>query len=132
MKDFTLRKQFPVSATTVYHAWLNSREHSSMTGGEATIEPTIGSEFSAWDGYIWGKLTSLVEGKEITQSWRTGDFAPGDEDSILTVRLKDTDDGCELELIHSNIPDDGADYYNGWQDHYFEPMTTYFADGPSS
>lgn len=132
MKNFTLTTHFPVSAMTVYKAWLNSEEHAAMTGGAATFEPTNGSEFTAWDGYIWGKLTNLVEGKEITQTWKTRDFAEGDEDSIVSVRLKDTDDGCELELIHSNIPDESADYYNGWQESYFGPMLAHFSSGAAS
>ena len=126
MKNFTLRKQFPVPAMTVYNAWLDSEEHSAMTGGEAQIEPKAGSEFSAWDGYISGKLTALVEGKEITQTWRTSNFAEEDEDSLLRILLTDNAEGCELELVHSKIPDDGADYYTGWQEHYFEPMESYF------
>lgn len=128
MKEFTLTTQFPVSAMTVYKAWLDSEEHEAMTGGAASIEATVGSEFTAWDGYIWGKLTKLVEGKEITQTWKTSDFAEEDEDSIVSVRLKDTADGCEMELIHSNIPDESADYYNGWQSSYFAPMLAHFSD----
>ena len=98
-----------------------------MTGGGASIEPQVGSDFTAWDGYINGTLTNLVEGKEIAQTWRTRDFAEDDEDSVLLVRLTDTADGCELELVHTNIPEDGSDYFNGWQESYFSPMNAYFS-----
>jgi len=128
MKEFTLTTNFPVPALTVYKAWLNSEEHAAMTGGAATIEPTEGSKFTAWDGYIWGTLTKLVEGKEITQTWKTSDFGEEEKDSVLSVRLNDTEEGCELELHHSHIPDESADYYNGWQASYFEPMLAYFSD----
>jgi hypothetical protein len=31
-----------------------------------------------------------------------------------------------LTLIHNNIPKGQSDYEQGWINHYFEPMKTYF------
>ena len=124
--DFTLTAHFPVAASRVYSAWLDSKEHAAMTGGEASIEPKEGTEFTAWDGYIRGTLTKLVENREITQRWRTTNFGDADEDSVVQVLLEDTPDGCRLELKHTMVPEDDADYYNGWQDCYFVPMADYF------
>ena len=125
-ESFTLTAHFPVDAATIYNAWLNSHEHTAMTGGDAHCSSNIGEAFSAWDGYISGENTFLTPGQEIIQTWRTTAFDPEDEDSVLTIRLKDTASGCELTLVHTNIPEGQRQYEQGWIDHYFEPMKAYF------
>jgi hypothetical protein len=37
-------------------------------------------------------------------------------------------DGCELTLIHTNIPEAQTQYKQGWIDNYFTPMKNYFAE----
>jgi len=123
---FQLKTEFPVSAQIIYDAWLDSTTHSEMTGGEANCSNLIGDSFTAWDGYISGKNIKLQNGLLIIQSWRTTEFNAKDEDSILTIQLKDTQDGCELILIHENIPEGQSNYETGWQEHYFEPMGSHF------
>jgi activator of HSP90 ATPase len=124
----TLNEQFPVSVTKLYNAWLNSEEHAEMTGGDAECSDVVGGLFSVWDGYITGKNLSLVVDSEIVQTWRSTEFKDSDADSKLTVRFKNNLDGCELTLIHENIPDDQPDYEKGWEDHYLVPMREYFRD----
>jgi len=97
-----------------------------MTGGAAECSDVVSGLFSVWDGYITGKNLLLVVDSEIVQSWRSTEFKDSDEDSKLTVRFKDNQEGCELTLIHENIPDDQPDYEKGWSDHYFVPMREYF------
>lgn len=70
----------------------------------------------------------LVLFSSIVQSWRTAEFTEEDEDSRLELRLSDIPGGCELELIHSGIPEGQPDYKQGWIDNYFEPMRAYFED----
>lgn len=111
----------------VFEAWLDSGKHSEMTGGEAEISKVEGSRYTAWDGYISGKTISFVENKEIVQTWRTTEFADSDDDSNLVVRFKEVAGGCELTLIHTNIPEGQTQYVKGWQDFYFTPMQEYFA-----
>ena len=110
----------------VYNAFLNSEKHSEMTGGEAIFNNEIGGKFTAWDGYISGENKSLIENEEIIQSWRTTDFDESDEDSELILRFKESNSGCELTLIHANIPEGETQYNQGWEDHYFTPMKEYF------
>ncbi|GAB5409367.1 MAG: hypothetical protein BalsKO_17320 [Balneolaceae bacterium] len=97
-----------------------------MTGGEASCTDYVGGTFTAWDGYISGTNISLIENKEIKQSWRTTEFTDSDDDSELIIRLKNIDEGCELTLIHSNIPEGQSDYKKGWIEYYFNPMKEYF------
>ena len=123
---FTIQTHLPASPKSIYKGWLDSSIHSRMTGGEAIIFPEIMTEFSAWDEYITGKNLELVPGKKIVQAWRTVEFSESDPDSLLEILLAAEDNGTKLTLIHSNLPDDGMQYKQGWIDNYFEPMKTYF------
>ncbi len=124
--EFTLKENFNTSPTELYNAWLNSDEHSKMTGGSATASDKVGDNFTAWDGYINGKNMELEPFKKIVQSWRTTEFPDNVEDSVLQIDLNETSNGTELTLTHSNIPEGNADYENGWVEHYFIPMKEYF------
>ncbi len=126
LTEFTKTEFFPVSAERIYKAYLNATEHSEMTGGDAEIEAKVGSEFTAWDGYISGKIIALNENEEIISTWRTTEFNETDEDSHVEISLKDIENGCELTLTHRNIPEGQPDYNIGWTEHYFKPMKDYF------
>ena len=126
-ESFELVEQFPASKAVIYEMWLSSEGHSKMTGGEADCSSEPGATFTAWDGYISGSNISLIENTEIVQKWRTSEFSEDDEDSILTIRLTDTDDGCEMVLVHGNLPEGQTQYEQGWTDHYFNPMKEHFS-----
>jgi hypothetical protein len=82
---------------------------------------------SAWDGYISGRNLELVPGERIVQSWRTSEFADEHGDSVITILLREADEGTLLTLEHSNVPDEQRSYEEaGWQENYFEPMVAYF------
>lgn len=128
--EFVKQIELPVKAHEVFEAWLNGPKHSEMIGGEATGEPIVGSVFTAWDGYIWGKNLELESDKRILQTWRTTEFSDSDDDSMLEVLLEDIGDTCQLTLKHWNIPEgQGKSYFTGWDEHYFEPMREYFIKG---
>jgi len=126
---FSLTAIIPASPVEIYQAWLDSVGHSEMTGGEATMSDEVGAEVTAWDGYISGRNLELVPGERIVQSWRTSEFGNADEDSIITVVLREVDEGTLLTLEHSNVPDQHKSYEEGgWQSNYFEPMVAYFSE----
>lgn len=110
----------------IYKAWLSSEGHESMTGGGAECSNKEGAPYSAWDGYITGANIKLTPSSEIEQTWRTSEFSDEDEDSHLLVQLTPNDQGTELKLIHTNIPEGQTQYENGWKEHYFEPMQQHF------
>lgn len=124
--EFTLTITIKTSANSIYKAWLSSEEHSMMTGGEAEITDSIGDEFTAWDGYIEGKNIELEDGQRILQSWRTSQFEENEEDSLLEITLHENNGETELILTHSNVPESGEHYINGWDQSYFQPMKEYF------
>ena len=127
-KSIQLKETFPVKPEQIYNAWLNSEQHSSMTGGKAVCSDEINADFSAWDGYISGKNIELSANEKIIQSWRTSEFNDEDDDSVLEIYLTSADGGCEITLVHSQIPDGQPDYEQGWRDHYFAPMKDCFSD----
>ncbi|MEO1262846.1 MAG: SRPBCC domain-containing protein [Bacteroidota bacterium] len=49
-----------------------------------------------------------------------------EEDSQVEIILTEMDGETELTLIHTNVPENGAHYKKGWEDHYFQPMKKYF------
>ena len=124
--EFELSHEIPASPETIYSAWLSSEEHSNMTGGAATVTNAVGGTFEAWDGYIEGKNLELEPSKRILQSWRTAEFADTDEDSLLEILLEAQETGTLLTIRHSNLPEHGMQYKQGWVDSYFIPMLEYF------
>ncbi|MEM7374707.1 MAG: SRPBCC domain-containing protein [Bacteroidota bacterium] len=125
-ESFELTEFFPVSAAVLYQAWLDSEAHSKMTGGEARCSAKEGETFTAWNQYISGRNISLIADEKIVQSWRTTQFQEDDEDSELTILLTEATGGCQMRLIHTNIPEGQTQYKQGWLDHYFGPMKGYF------
>ena len=126
---FTLTAAVPASAQEIYDAWLDSLAHSEMTGGKASMSDEVDAEVSAWDGYISGRNLELIPGERIVQSWRTTQFADEHEDSIITLTFEEGDDGTVITLVHSNVPEEQTSYeLGGWEQRYFEPMRSYFAD----
>ena len=124
----TLTQTLSATPEQVYTAWLSSQGHSDMTGSKATASNKVGDEFTAWDGYLYGKNLKLALNKKIVQSWRTNEFPEDAPDSILTITLEATEKGTKLTLKHADTPDEQEkNYEQGWQDHYFEPMEKYFA-----
>ncbi|PKB71564.1 MAG: hypothetical protein BZY87_04750 [SAR202 cluster bacterium Io17-Chloro-G6] len=124
--EFEISESFPVSPQAVYDTWLDSDGHAAMIGTTASASNQVGAEFMAHDGYITGKNLELAPGKLIRQSWRTQEFDASDSDSELEITLAPEGTGTHLTLKHTKLPDHGMRYKQGWADHYFEPMKTYF------
>jgi len=114
------------SPDKVYSAWLDSDEHSAMTGGFARITDHVGGNFEAWDGYIRGKNLELVKASRILQLWRTNEFEDSEEDSLLEILFESATEGTRITIRHTQLPNHGMQYKQGWKDSYFSPMKAYF------
>ncbi|KAF0112191.1 MAG: Activator of Hsp90 ATPase 1 family protein [Chloroflexi bacterium] len=127
MESLKLSICIPEPIETVFHAWLDSKQHSRFTGSEAEVDPKVGGEFTAWGGYISGKTKVLEPPNRILQSWRTTEFPVDSPDSLLEILLEKIPGGTQLTLIHTEIPDGQAEMYReGWEEYYFTPMQDYF------
>lgn len=126
--DFELSAMVPASCEEVFAAWISSEAHSAMTGAEAVVDPTVGGNFTAWDGYISGTTLVLEPPHRIVQTWRTSEFDESDPDSQVEVTLSSSEGGTLVTLRHSMVPDHHLGYENGgWQENYFDPMQRFFA-----
>ncbi len=128
MKKDALRvtTTIPVAPTTLYFAWLDSEQHTAMTGSPAKIEPTVGSKYTARDGYISGKLVTLDLGRRIIMSWRTTDFPRDAHDSRVEVHFEGLGAGTRVLILHTEIPEgQGEKYRTLWNNDYFTPMRTH-------
>lgn len=126
VKAFTVSEWFPASPEEVYQAWLDSKNHAQMTGSPARMSSKVGEEFEAWDGYIFGKNLELEPGKRILQTWRTTEFDPSEQDSLVEIVFEPVLNGTKVTIHHSNLPAHGSQYQQGWVDSYFQPMKEYF------
>jgi activator of HSP90 ATPase len=121
--EFTLTVTIHAKAAKIYQAWLSSEGHSALTGSPAKVDGTVDGDFVAWDGYIRGMFLELEKNKRILQAWRTAEFPPEAEDSIVEILLEEDHGKTKLTLHHSNIPEGQEDdYKKGWEDFYFKPM----------
>jgi len=126
--SITLTTTIPASPKAIYDAWLDSRKHGDMTGGDASVDGRVGGLFTAWGDYIEGTTRELVANQRIVQEWRTSEFPPNAPDSLVEITLEAVGGSCKLTLKHSKLPDgDGRKYTHGWEDYYFKPMKEYFA-----
>lgn len=115
-------------AKAIYDAWLNSAEHSAMTGAKATASRLVGGAFTSWDGYIKGKNLLLLDSKKIVQSWRSSEFPENAPDSVLSVTFHEMNGITEVDLEHKDIPPgQGVQYQSGWIEFYANPMQKHFA-----
>ncbi len=127
MEAIEVSADFKVSPKQLYEAWLDGKQHSAFTGGAASVEARVGGEHTAWNGYIWGKNVVLEPHRRIVQTWRTTEFPEDSQDSQLEILLEPTAGGTRLRLVHTRIPDGQGDMYrDGWDEHYFRPMRSYF------
>lgn len=119
----------PATPTEIFRAWLSGPEHAQMTGAEATWKAD--GSFSAWDGYILGRTLERSEPRSFVQTWRTSEFPDEAPDSRLEVMLEASGQGTRITLVHTELPDgQSANYAQGWDENYFEPMVEYFASKP--
>jgi activator of HSP90 ATPase len=125
--DFEVSDQIPASPQEIYDAWMSSEGHSAMTGGAAHVDPVVGGEYDAWDGYIHGTTVVLEPPTRLVQSWRSAGFTDANEDSQIEVLLEANEAGTLVRVLHSSVPDDHRGYEDGrWQKSYFDPMKAYF------
>ena len=124
MKDFKKYYIIPAEPEEVYLALTNPFTIELWTGYSAVMSTNPGSEFELWEGDITGKNLEFVEDKKVVQQWY---FGEQEEASIVTIKLFENNKGTQVELNHSNIPDE--EYENiteGWNEYYFGAIKEFF------
>lgn len=127
LESIRLTDVIPVTPARLYDAWMDAVAHSAMTGSPATIEPSVGGNFTAWEGYISGVNDALVPGEKIVQRWRAQDFPVDAEHSKLVVTFAPDEGGTLVTIEHSELPKGmGEGFLKGWDEFYFKPMKKHF------
>ncbi len=126
--EFEVSELIPATQESIYKAWLSSSGHSKMTGSPANVSDVEGETFDAWDGYITGRNIELKSPSRIFQQWRTVEFDDSDKDSNLEILFESEGNGTKVTIRHTNLPEHGMQYRQGWIDAYFVPMKEYFGD----
>jgi uncharacterized protein YndB with AHSA1/START domain len=125
--SFSVSRVLPATPQQIYEAWLDTDDHSEMTGAPATCDPKVGGAFTAWAGYIEGTNVVLEPFSRIVQRWRTLEFLDDAPDSLLEITLAPSNGGTIVTINHRGIPEgQGGAYKVGWADHYFDPMAAHF------
>jgi activator of HSP90 ATPase len=119
--------QLPAAPRTLYSMYLDPQRHAAFTGGGAVqITAMPGTEWSAFDGRIHGRLLALTPEHEIVQSWRSFEWQADDPDSTLILTFWPEGIGARVELTQENVPD--RLYENlvvGWPNRYWNPWRAY-------
>lgn len=124
MKDFKKYYIIPAKPEEIYLALTKPATIQLWTGEPAEMSTEPGSEFSLWDGSIVGRNIAFEESKLIKQEWYFGDQEPP---SIVTIKLHPHKQGCSVELLHTNIPDDEYDnFVSGWDESYFGMLEEFY------
>jgi activator of HSP90 ATPase len=116
-------------ASSLYAMFLDSKQHTMLTGGVAAkMSSKVGAKFAAHGGYIKGKNLQLVKNRLIVQSWRSRDWTANDLDSTFILAFEQKGKDVVLTMVHANIPDkQAAGIKTGWTHFYWRPWKEYLS-----
>lgn len=124
MKDLKRYYTLKASPYDIYNALTNPNMLEIWTGEEAVMEPVPQTEFSLWGGSIAGLNLEFEENKKIVQQWY---FEGQLEPSVVTLLLHPDRKGTNIELRHTNIPDEAFENISdGWDEDYFGALNELF------
>jgi activator of HSP90 ATPase len=118
---------FPnVGAATLFNFYTNAAKHAQVTGAPAMITDKLGEPFNLYDGYCFGENLHLELNKLIVQAWRTNNWPPDVDDSIVVLRFVEENNDMHLYLTHADVPVSMADALRqGWHDFYWVKWRQY-------
>jgi activator of HSP90 ATPase len=115
------------SPQRVYEILLDSKQFAAFTGMPAEIDAKVGGAFSMFGGQIVGRNVELVPAARIVQAWRPAQWDPGVY-SIVRFELKPQNAGVKVILDHTGFAEGDYDHlFEGWNGHYWQPLTKYLA-----
>ena len=119
--------ELPAQPAELYAMYLDPAAHASFTGGgSAVIQPAPGTEWSAFDGRIHGRILALTSQRQIVQSWRSFEWEKQDLDSVLILTFTAAGSGARVDLAHAGVPERLYDtLVAGWPMRYWEPWRAY-------
>jgi len=126
MRDYKKYFNMPATPEEIFIALTNPFTIELWSGYKAKMDDKEGTEFTLWDGDISGKNLEIEKEKKIVQEWY---FGEQDKRSIVTIKIHEKKKGSQIELHHTNIPDEVYDnMINGWNEYYFGALKTFFEE----
>jgi uncharacterized protein YndB with AHSA1/START domain len=118
---------FKASPQRVYEALTDAKHFSAFSGLPAEIHNQAGGTFKCFGGQITGRMTELIPGQKIGQTWHVAMW-PDDVSSNVRFALKAQGGGTRLILDHSDFPEENREHLDaGWPRMYWEPLKKYLA-----
>ena len=116
LKDFKTRIKVKSEPEDAFAAFTNPFTIELWSGYPAVMSKEPGSEFSLWEGDITGRVLEVEEEKKIVQEWY---FGEREEASIVTLKFFVQGSKVQIDLLHTNIPEEAYDDITaGWNDYY--------------
>jgi hypothetical protein len=120
--------RFATTPAKLFEMYLDSKKHTTATGGKAALSRKVGGAFTAWNKMLRGRNLVIVPNKLIVQTWRSVNFKPGDADSILILEFSKAPGGGQVDLVHVHVPaQDHKGVTKGWPNYYWKPWKKYLA-----
>ena len=121
----SIKQTYLISSTPekVWKALTNPKDIEAWGAGPAEMDDKVGTNFSLWDGDIFGKNIKVEKNKLLVQEWFGGKWL---RPSIATFKITKKGNNTQVELKHEGIPE--KDYENikeGWKEYYMEPLKAY-------
>lgn len=114
----------PLSPHQVFEIWLDSTEHSRITGLPCDIERQPGGKFVVGEGMIEGVVVEVVPDRRIKQTWRISSYGwPLQHFSTLELELRPERGGTRVNLKQTGVPREALPFIEtGWHQYYWSPM----------
>jgi uncharacterized protein YndB with AHSA1/START domain len=138
LDSYTLSRVIQATPKRLFESWLDSREHSSITGRAATVDPAAGGVIKSLDGLITGTNTQVEPYHRIVQGWTVATADAESFESRVEIVLSTLmgegaianahDDGVTITVTHSELPT-GQSLFSPewWEQTYFGGMEAYFS-----
>ena len=122
----------------LFEAWLDSREHSDITGLVAIVDPAVGGIINVLDGLIAGTNIQVEPYHRIVQVWEVASTDVASFESHVEIVLSTLmgegaianahDDGTTITVTHSKLST-GQSLFSPewWEQTYFGGMDKYFS-----
>ncbi|HSH50925.1 MAG TPA: SRPBCC domain-containing protein [Bacteroidales bacterium] len=126
MRDYKKYYNIPATPGEVFIALTNPFTIELWSGYKTIMDDKEGTEFTLWDGDISGKNLEIEKNKKIVQEWY---FGQQDNRSIVTIKIYEKKKTAQIELNHTNIPDEIYDNITkGWDEYYFGALKIFFEE----
>ncbi|MGC9374184.1 MAG: SRPBCC domain-containing protein [Bacteroidales bacterium] len=126
MRDYKKYFNIPATPEEIFIALTNPFTIELWSGYKAIMDNKEGTEFTLWDGDISGKNLTIENEKKIVQEWY---FGEQDNRSIVTIKIHEKKKDSQIELNHTNIPDEVYDnIVKGWNEYYFGALKMFFEE----